>query len=187
MRIEDVIGQRIREVREINDVTQGQLGERLGELLGREWSRQAVSTAEKGGRAFTAAELVAIAHALGTTVPRLMTPAVEVRAIELPGGVEIKRQEVTRSTLPRASTEKAFDQVDENLRAISQALQAIGEAAVTGTRHLGLAHGALGHAAESISMRIQDDLMERLPADLPERTRNEIRAQLRAQIEEGEE
>lgn len=183
MRIEDVIGQRIREVREINDVTQGQLGERLGELLGREWSRQAVSTAEKGGRAFTAAELVAIAHALGTTVPRLMTPAVDVRAIELPGGVEIKRQEVTRSTLPRASTEKAFDAADENLQAISQALQAIGQAAAAGTEHVGLAHGALSRAAESISTRIKDDLMDRLPADLPETTREEIRAHM----EEGQE
>jgi transcriptional regulator with XRE-family HTH domain len=160
VRIEEVIGQRIREVREINDVTQEQLGRRLGELLGKEWSRQAVSTAEKGGRAFTAVELVALAHALGTTVPRLMTPPVNVRSVELPGGEQIGRQEVTRSTLPRASTEKAFADAEETLRVLAEHLLSVKKLSNDGLEVVGLAHEAMAQAAESIAIRIREHIAE---------------------------
>lgn len=80
--IEVVIGLRMHETRRAKELTQEQFGQSLGELLGRAWSRQAVSSAEQGGRQFTAAELVAIAHVLNTTVPALMTPSnrVEIQA-----------------------------------------------------------------------------------------------------------
>lgn len=157
MRIEEVIGQRIKDVREINDVTQQQLGQRLGELLGKEWSRQAVSSAEKGERAFTAVELVAIAHVLGTTVPRLMTPPVNVRTIELPSGAEIGRTEVTRSALPRASTEKVYAEMEESLRGLAQNLQGIIQFGHNGVEHVGLLHESLVQAAEAIAFRFQQE------------------------------
>jgi transcriptional regulator with XRE-family HTH domain len=160
VRIEEVIGSRIRDVREINEVTQQELGQRLGPLLGKEWSRQAVSAAEKGDRAFTAVELVAVAQALGTTVPRLMTPPVSVRTIELPGGVEIGRTEVTRSTLPRASTEKAFDQMEESLRGLAQSLNAVIQQSQLGLEGVGHLHQGLSMAAESIAQRIREEVEE---------------------------
>lgn len=75
--IEQRIGARVRWVRELSQLSQAELGERLGEKLGRAWSRQAVSVAEKGGRAFTAAELVAISEVLDTTIADLFRPAID--------------------------------------------------------------------------------------------------------------
>ncbi len=121
MRIEEVIGERIREVRDLQELTQEQFGQRLGQLLGRAWSRQAVSAAEAGGRQFTAAELVAIAHVLGTTVPRLLTPPVAVREVELPSGVKLDRLPLTERVFPRGGALKVFDEMREQLRTLAQA------------------------------------------------------------------
>lgn len=62
-----------------------QLGQALGTYLGKPWSRQAVHQAERGRRAFTAAEMAALALALDTSVPALFLA--EAADIELPGAV----------------------------------------------------------------------------------------------------
>lgn len=72
MTVEQTIGQKIRTRREVLGLTQEELGVRLGTYLTRPWPRQAVSVAEKGGRDFRAAELVALAQVLGTT-PNYLT------------------------------------------------------------------------------------------------------------------
>jgi len=82
-RLEEVIGDRMLARRTELGLTQEQVGARMGRLLGREWTRQAVSAAEKGRRAFTAVELVAIANVLGETLSALLTPPSDVKAIEL--------------------------------------------------------------------------------------------------------
>jgi transcriptional regulator with XRE-family HTH domain len=64
MKLEELVGERVREARELRGWTQQHLGEQLEPYLGRVWTRQAVSNAEKGGREFTAAELVAFALTL---------------------------------------------------------------------------------------------------------------------------
>lgn len=155
MRIEEVIGQRIKDIRELNDETQEQLGQRLGAVLGREWSRQAVSAAEKGGRAFTAAELVAIAYTLGTTVPRLLTPPVGVRSIEMPGGVQVDRADVLQSALPRGSAEKVFEQVREHLRTLAQTQERAKQDAVASLESLAHIDQLLALAADVITTRDQ--------------------------------
>lgn len=86
MRIEDVIGRWITEGREQTGMTQTQLGNRLGELLGKPWPRQAISAAEKGRRAFPAAELVAFAVALGCNVENLLEPPIDVQEVTLLDG-----------------------------------------------------------------------------------------------------
>ena len=85
MRVEELVGRHITAERESQQMTQEELGKRIGKLLGKAWSRQAVSAAEKGARAFTAAELVAIAYALGTNVGYLLTPSAASDDISLPG------------------------------------------------------------------------------------------------------
>ena len=122
MRIEEVIGERIREVRDLQELTQEQFGLRLGELLGRAWSRQAVSSAEQGGRQFTAAELVAIAHVLNTTVPRLLTPPLTAREIELPSGAKLDREPLTRVVFPKVSAVQAVDHARESMRMLVEAV-----------------------------------------------------------------
>jgi transcriptional regulator with XRE-family HTH domain len=73
-RIEEIIGRRVLERRTALNLTQEALAGRITGHLNREWTRQAVSAAEKGKRSFTAAELAAIAHTTGTTVTWLMSP-----------------------------------------------------------------------------------------------------------------
>ncbi|MFJ2259925.1 helix-turn-helix transcriptional regulator [Streptomyces sp. NPDC087844] len=86
MRLEDAIGWNIAKLRTQQELSQADLGEALGVYLEKPWSRQAVHSAEKGKRAFTAAELVAFALVLECDVPFLLAPHGPARAgrIELP-------------------------------------------------------------------------------------------------------
>jgi transcriptional regulator with XRE-family HTH domain len=83
MRVEEAIGRQIARLRAQRQVSLADLGEALGEYLGKPWSRQAVHQAERGQRSFTAAELTALALALDTSVPALFRA--EDNQIELPG------------------------------------------------------------------------------------------------------
>jgi len=92
MKIEEVVGQQIAALREVRRMTQAELGDRVGQRLGRTWSRQAVSTAEKGGRSFTAVELLVLALELQVTVGSLFQPQTEDEEITLPTGQVIPTQ-----------------------------------------------------------------------------------------------
>jgi 8-oxo-dGTP pyrophosphatase MutT (NUDIX family)/transcriptional regulator with XRE-family HTH domain len=85
VRVEEVVGWQVREHREHLGLTQERLGRQLEPLLGRGWSRQAVSAAEKGDRSFGAAELVALAAVLHVTVGDLLRPPVQEPAVDLGG------------------------------------------------------------------------------------------------------
>jgi transcriptional regulator with XRE-family HTH domain len=86
LRVEQYVGQRIRNRREELDMTQEVFGRELGHWLGKPWSRSTVSVAENGGRAFPAAQLVAISHVLRTTVSHLFTPPAGIGEITMPSG-----------------------------------------------------------------------------------------------------
>jgi len=92
MKIEEVVGDRVREARKAAGMRQEQFGAALEPLLGRGWSRQSVSLAEQGGRAFTAAELVAISRVLGVSVGKLLTP--KTRSVTMPSGRELLAKEL---------------------------------------------------------------------------------------------
>lgn len=108
MRIEEVIGQRIQELRkaqaDTKEMTQEDLGESLGRYLERPWSRQAVSAAEKGQRAFTSVELAAFALVFDVPVQRLLSTSIDVSTIEMPSGVEIDPRSLTHT-----SADKEFE------------------------------------------------------------------------------
>ncbi|MDQ1621669.1 MAG: hypothetical protein QOH19_87 [Actinomycetota bacterium] len=70
-RLEAVIGENVRRLREGSEMSQTELGSELGNLLGNPWSAQTVSQAEKGKRAFVAAEIVALARVFGCPIPSL--------------------------------------------------------------------------------------------------------------------
>lgn len=120
MRIEDVIGRWITEGREETGMTQADLGERLGELLGKPWSRQAVSAAEKGRRAFTAAELVALAVALGCSVEDLLEPPVDVQEITLLEGPPLP----SRHLRTVGSTNTDLQDAVDSMQALREAWEA---------------------------------------------------------------
>lgn len=99
VKIEQVIGERIAQVREENAWTQDEVGRRLGEVLGKSWSRQAVWNAERGQRVFTARELIALQLVFGVTVETLMRPFRDTDQIELPG-VTIEWADLIEPSLP---------------------------------------------------------------------------------------
>lgn len=68
MRIEEAVGERIRELRQTHQLSQAQLGDRLP----RPWPRQAISAAEQGRRSFTVAELADFSAALGVGITDLV-------------------------------------------------------------------------------------------------------------------
>src|SRR5580698_4462308 len=82
MRIETAIGNQISRLREARQMSLTQLGQAVGMYLDKPWSRQAVHQAERGRRAFTAAELAAVALALDTSIPALFLA--DTGPIELP-------------------------------------------------------------------------------------------------------
>lgn len=91
--VEEMVGYNVRRLRESQRLTQTELGELLGKSLGKPWSRQAMSAAEKGDRDWRAVELVAVAKALDTSVGYLMFPTGIHESIRLPA-ISIDAEEV---------------------------------------------------------------------------------------------
>lgn len=85
MSVESDIGARITARREAAGITQAALGDLIGGSLGKTWPRQAVSAAEKGRRAFTAVEMIAIAAALQCSVSDLFGVTDSVSTVNLQG------------------------------------------------------------------------------------------------------
>jgi transcriptional regulator with XRE-family HTH domain len=113
VRIESVIGEQITRAREDVGMSQSQLGDELGRLLGKPWPRQAVSQAEKGRRSFNAAELVAFAAALGRSVESLLVPPADVSTVTLADGDPIDSRHL------RGDEEVSSD---DNLRKLTQTM-----------------------------------------------------------------
>jgi 8-oxo-dGTP diphosphatase len=120
VRVEEVVGWQMHERREALGLTQEQLGRQLEPLLGRPWSRQAVSAAEKGDRSFGAAELVALAAVLHATVGDLLRPPVKEAAVDL-GGPDM----VPRDMLLAVVTARLRE--DMNLAAIHETLDVLAD------------------------------------------------------------
>jgi len=114
MRIETAIGQQIARFREARRMSLTQLGEAMGKYLDKPWSRQAVHQAERGRRAFTAAELAALALALDTSVPALFLA--DAAPIELPGAAV--SAEDYRAILLYAGDDAPLDGMEELLVAL---------------------------------------------------------------------
>jgi transcriptional regulator with XRE-family HTH domain len=117
MRIETAIGRQIARFREARQMSLTQLGEALGKYLDKPWSRQAVHQAERGRRAFTAAEMAALALVLDTSVPALfLADTTDTTPIELPGAAV--SAEDYRGILLYAGDDAPLDGVDELLVAL---------------------------------------------------------------------
>ena len=123
MRVEEYVGQRIQARLTELGMTHQVFGERVGEYLGKPWSRSAVSVALRGGRGYTAAELVSISLVTGLSPGQLLTPPVDVDVIELPSGRHVRRDEMVKalSSLTQAGTRPGIAQGTlDTLREIEQ-------------------------------------------------------------------
>ncbi len=121
MRVEAAIGKQISHFRETRQMSLTQLGEAMGQYLDRPWSRQAVHQAERGRRAFTAAELAALALVLGTSVPALFLADAE--QIELPGATV--SPEDYQAMLLYAGHDAPMDGVEELIVALHDIAQVL--------------------------------------------------------------
>jgi transcriptional regulator with XRE-family HTH domain len=117
MRVETAIGQQVARLRAQRGLSLADLGEALGRYLGKPWSRQAVHQAERGQRAFTAAELTALALALGTSLPALFRPGDGDDPIELPG--EAVPAEEYRDLLLNRDRDAPLDGLEELIVALN--------------------------------------------------------------------
>ena len=126
MRIETAIGKQIARLREARHMSLTQLGEAVGEYLGKPWSRQAVHQAERGRRAFTAAEMAALALALDTSVPALFLAG--AAPVELPGAVV--SAEDYQGILLYAGDEAPLDGIEELLVALHDIRQILSRPAL---------------------------------------------------------
>lgn len=122
MRVEEHIGQRVRARRAELGLTADEFGRQLEPLLGKKWSRQTVSMAEQGSRAWVAADLLAVAKVLQTTVSELFRPAIDAAAVDLGGPNVLPRDEVFDLIWVRSRE-------DLNLAAIHQTITRMADAA----------------------------------------------------------
>jgi transcriptional regulator with XRE-family HTH domain len=127
MRIETAIGKQIARLRETRQMSLTELGEAMGKYLGKPWSRQAVHQAERGRRAFTAAEMAAFALALDTSVPALFLA--DAALIELPGAAV--SAEDYQGILLYAGDEAPLDGIEELLVALHDIRQILSRPALT--------------------------------------------------------
>jgi transcriptional regulator with XRE-family HTH domain len=126
MRIETAIGNQIARLREARQMSLTQLGQAVGRYLDKPWSRQAVHQAERGRRAFTAAELAAFALALDTSVPALFLA--DAPRIELPGAA-ISAEDY-RGILLSAGPGTPLDGIEELLDAMHDIRQILSRPAL---------------------------------------------------------
>lgn len=75
--VERRVGANLARLRRGRHWPQAHLGDLVSGYLDKPWSRQAVSAAEKGRRAFTVIELVAIAEIFGVSLDALVLRAFE--------------------------------------------------------------------------------------------------------------
>lgn len=131
--VETAIGQQIARFRQARELSLTQLGQAVGRYLGKPWSRQAVHQAERGGRAFTAAELAALALALDTSVPALFLT--EAEEIELPGA-HVSAGDY-RAILISARHDAPLDGVEELIVAVHDIAQVLSRPALARLARIG--------------------------------------------------
>jgi transcriptional regulator with XRE-family HTH domain len=126
MRVETAIGKQIARLREARQMSLTQLGQAMGRYLDKPWSRQAVHQAERGRRAFTAAEMAALALALQTSVPALFLAG--AAQIELPGATI--SSEDYQAILLYAGDDAPLDGIEELLVALRDIRQILSRPAL---------------------------------------------------------
>ncbi|MFE5837232.1 helix-turn-helix domain-containing protein [Arthrobacter sp. NPDC056493] len=130
-RLEAVIGENIRRFR--GEMSQAELGEKVGELLGGAWSRSTVSQAESGKRAFVAAEIVALAQIFNRSIPE-MYRRYDFGNVVISDSFVMSRTDMLRHTMamdPSALSQLIFtaaDKLDEARNITRRAIEDLGNA-----------------------------------------------------------
>ena len=107
MRLEEVIGHRLRAERERQGMTLKAMGQELETYLGKPWTPQAVWQAERGQRDFGAAQLLALALVLEIPVAQLLAPLEGDQLMTLPNGYALSAKDVERLFMAVAAPDGA--------------------------------------------------------------------------------
>jgi transcriptional regulator with XRE-family HTH domain len=117
VRIEERIGANLRAVREAKGWSQEVLGDHVGRRLGRAWSPQTVSVAEKGGRDFDAEDMLVLSLVLERPVAwfyREQAMETAGQEIKLPSGFTVREAEMRRVYgLPNAEASRLALQIQK--------------------------------------------------------------------------
>src|SRR5262252_1100792 len=149
MRVEVAIGKQIARLREMRHLSLTELGEAVGRYLDRSWSRQAVHQAERGRRAFTAAELAAFALVLDTSVPALFLA--DADQLELPGAT-ISAEDY-RGILLYAGHDAPIDGVEELIVALHDIAEVLSRPVLARLAKIGQVAEQVADAAPAPSNR----------------------------------
>src|SRR5215471_4234515 len=149
MRVEVAIGKQIARLREMRHLSLTELGEAVGRDLDRSLSRQAVHQAERGRRAFTAAELAAFALALDTSVPALFLA--DADQLELPGAT-ISADDY-RGILLYAGNDAPMDGVEELIVALHDIAEVLSRPVLARLAKIGQVAEQVADAAPTVGNR----------------------------------
>ncbi len=134
--IEEVIGRNLSALRAASGMTMEELGAALGSYLPTGWKKQAVYSAERGGRSFTTADMLALTQVLGCTLAQL------VRAdgpVALGGQMRLSDEDVSKaaSRSGRASDSDGWDRFVSAAEVLNDLRLAAAryENAIEGVRH----------------------------------------------------
>lgn len=125
VRVPEIVGRNVRRAREERGLTQAELGAALEPLLGRAWSTQAVSAAEKGRRDFAAEDVMALSIVLDS-LPEHFFRIPEGESLELPartisgGFIEALK---TMAVAREESVERLAEALLRNARSLSWAVK----------------------------------------------------------------
>jgi transcriptional regulator with XRE-family HTH domain len=106
--IAELVGARTRMLRRERGLKQEELGRLVAQDLGRPWPKQTVSAIEQGRRECSAAELVALARALGAPVARFLETENEEQPVRLPSGEQVNGRELLDAVVGQTDAAAAF-------------------------------------------------------------------------------
>jgi transcriptional regulator with XRE-family HTH domain len=149
VRVEAAIGQQIAHLRAARQMSLTQLGQAMGRYLGKPWSRQAVHQAERGHRAFTAAELAAVALALDTSIPALFLS--DAGPIELPGATVTA--EDYRAILLYAGDDVPLDGIEELIVALHDIAEVVSRPTLARLARIGRIAEQVASAPPAVSQQ----------------------------------
>lgn len=133
-----VIGHNVRARRDERGITAANLGEKIGDALGKAWPRQTVYMMEAGERSMIAVEVVVLAQILDLRVADLFTPPAEAETVTA-GTMAIPSEQLMAPVEGDADTVALSD----DLRALDRARAEILAAVRAQEELLGNARAAL--------------------------------------------
>ncbi|WNB84521.1 helix-turn-helix transcriptional regulator [Cellulomonas sp. ATA003] len=130
MRIEEVVGRNLEQLRTARGWSQARFGEEVGSHYGKAWSRATVSAAESGARAFTVADMVLICLIFEVALERLVVLPSEAQAVAV-GPATYQRADLAPIGWSAAPTKRTYDDVLRQMDRLHHELEEILDVATT--------------------------------------------------------